>query len=86
MVFLPRLARALNKPGIATVLPGLVLVAVAIIGMTSGDIRTLWAIIILVVGAINLLASDPHPRRELRTYCFGVWLLHKRRARPLGRF
>jgi hypothetical protein len=40
MVFLPRLARALNKPGIATVL-GLVLVAVAIIGVTSGDIPTL---------------------------------------------
>jgi hypothetical protein len=58
MVFLPRLARALNKPGIATVL-GLVLVAVAIIGMTSGDIRTLWAIIILVVGAINLLRAIP---------------------------
>jgi hypothetical protein len=58
MVFLPRLARALNKPGIATVL-GLVLVAVAIIGMTSGEIRTLWAIIILVVGAINLLRAIP---------------------------
>ena len=58
MVFLPRLARALNKPGIATVL-GLVLVAVAIIGITSGDIRTLWAIIILVVGAINLLRAIP---------------------------
>jgi hypothetical protein len=25
-------------------------------------IRTLWAIIILVVGAINLLRADPHPR------------------------
>jgi hypothetical protein len=58
MVFLPRLARALNKPGIATVL-GLVLVAVAIIGMTSGDIPTGWAIIILVVGAINLLRAIP---------------------------
>jgi hypothetical protein len=58
MVFLPRLARALNKPGIAAVL-GLVLVAVAIIGMVSGDIRTLWAIIILVVGAINLLRAIP---------------------------
>jgi hypothetical protein len=34
MAVLPRLARALNKPGIATML-GLVLVAVAIIGMTS---------------------------------------------------
>jgi hypothetical protein len=27
--------------------------------MTSGDIPTLWAIIILVVGAINLLRAIP---------------------------
>jgi uncharacterized membrane protein YidH (DUF202 family) len=44
MVLLPRLARALNKPAIATVL-GLVLVAVAII--------------ILVVGTINVLRAIP---------------------------
>jgi hypothetical protein len=58
MVFLPRLARALNRPGIATAL-GLVLVAVAIIGMVTGDIRTVWAIIILVIGAINVLRAIP---------------------------
>ena len=58
MVFLPRLARALNKPAIATML-GLVLVAVAIIGMVTGDIQTLWAIIILVVGATNVLRALP---------------------------
>ena len=61
MVLLPRLARALNKPAIATML-GLVLVAVAIIGMVTGDIETLWAIIILVVllvGAINVLRAIP---------------------------
>ena len=58
MVLLPRLARTLNKPAIATAL-GLVLVVVAIIGMASGDIRTLWAIIILVVGAINVLRAIP---------------------------
>jgi hypothetical protein len=58
MVLLPRLARALNQPAIATVL-GLVLVAVAIIGMVTGDIRALWAIIILVVGAINVLRAIP---------------------------
>jgi hypothetical protein len=57
MVLLPRLAGALNKPAIATVL-GLVLVAVAIIGMVTGDI-TGWAIIILVVGAINVLRAIP---------------------------
>jgi hypothetical protein len=64
MVLLPRLARALNKPAIATVL-GLVLVVVAIIGMVTGDIRTGWAIIILVIGAINVLRAIPHPRCEL---------------------
>jgi hypothetical protein len=41
MVVLPRLARALNKPGIAAAL-GLVLIAVAIIGMATGDIRTVY--------------------------------------------
>ena len=58
MVLLPRLVRALNKPAIATVL-GLVLVAVAIIGMVTGDISTGWAIIILVVGTINVLRAIP---------------------------
>jgi hypothetical protein len=60
MVLLPRLARALNKPAIATVL-ALVLVAVAIIGMVTGDIRTRWAIIILVIGAINVVRAIPTP-------------------------
>ena len=58
MVLLPRLARALNKPAIATLL-GLVLVAVAIIGLVTDDIRKLYAIIILVVGAINVLRAIP---------------------------
>jgi hypothetical protein len=58
MALLPRLARALNKPGIATAL-GLILVVVAIIGMVTGDIRTRWAIIILVIGAINVLRAIP---------------------------
>jgi hypothetical protein len=58
MVLLPRLARVLNKPAIATVL-GLVLVVVAIIGMLTGDIRTGWAIIILIIGAINFLRAIP---------------------------
>jgi hypothetical protein len=54
MVLLPRLARALNAPVIAALL-GLILVAVAIIGLVTDDIRTLWAVVILVVGAINLI-------------------------------
>jgi type IV secretory pathway VirB2 component (pilin) len=60
MVLLPRLARALNKPAIATVL-AVVLIVVAIIGMVTGDIPTRWAIIILVIGAINLLRAIPTP-------------------------
>ena len=52
---------ALKKPAIAAAL-GLVLVAVAIIGIVTGDIGTGWAIIILVVGAIDVLRAIPHPR------------------------
>jgi predicted small integral membrane protein len=59
MVVLPRLARMLNRPGIAALL-GLILIAVAIIGLVTDDIRTLWAVIILVVGAINVLRAIPH--------------------------
>jgi hypothetical protein len=53
MAFLPRLARALNKPGIATML-GLVLVAVAIIGMTSGDIPMLGAGLCVGIFAVGV--------------------------------
>jgi hypothetical protein len=56
VVLLPRLARALNQPAIAALL-GVVLVAVSIIGMATGDIRTLWAVIILVVGIINVIRT-----------------------------
>jgi hypothetical protein len=59
MVLLPRLARALNSPGIATVL-ALILIAVGIVGLATDDIRTPWAIIIIVVGAINLLRAVPN--------------------------
>jgi hypothetical protein len=58
MVVLPRLARALNAPAIAALL-GLVLIAVAIAGLVSDDIRRGYAIVILVVGIINLLRSFP---------------------------
>jgi hypothetical protein len=58
MVVLPRLARALNAPAIAALL-GLVLIAVAIAGLVTDDIRRGYAIVILVVGVINLLRSFP---------------------------
>jgi predicted small integral membrane protein len=63
MVILPRLARALNAPLIATIL-GAVLIAVAIIGMVTDDIRTLWAVIILIVGVINVLRAIPSGNAE----------------------
>jgi hypothetical protein len=63
MIILPRLARAFNNPAIAAVL-GAVLIAVAIIGLATGDVRTAYAVIILVVGAINLLRAIPHRDAE----------------------
>jgi hypothetical protein len=62
MVILPRLARALNAPAIAAAL-GLVLIAVAVIGLATDDIRTSWAIVILIVGVINLVRTFA-PRDE----------------------
>jgi membrane-bound ClpP family serine protease len=56
VVILPRLARALNAPAVAAVL-GLILIAVAIIGLATDDIRTGWAIVILIVGVINLVRT-----------------------------
>ena len=59
MIVLPRRARAFNKPAIAMML-GAILIAVAIIGLVTGDIRTRYGIIILVVGTINVLRAIPH--------------------------
>ena len=61
MVLLPRLARALNSPLIATLL-ALVLIAVGIFGLASGDIRQRYAIIIVVVGGINLIRAIPRQK------------------------
>jgi hypothetical protein len=59
MIVLPRILRALDKPAIAGLL-GAILVAVAIIGRISDEIGTGWAIVILVVGAINVVRAMPH--------------------------
>jgi hypothetical protein len=56
VVILPRLARALNAPAVAAAL-GLILIAVGIIGLATEDIRTVWAIVILIVGLINLVRT-----------------------------
>ena len=54
--------RSLHPASPPTISPrsvGLILVAGAIIGMVTGDIRTGLAILILVVGAINVLRAIP---------------------------
>ena len=56
MVILPRLARALNAPAVAAAL-GLILIAVGIIGLATDDIRAGYAIVILIVGLINLVRT-----------------------------
>jgi hypothetical protein len=56
VVILPRLARALNAPAVAAVL-GLILIAVGIIGLVTDDIGTGYAIVILIVGLINLVRT-----------------------------
>jgi len=61
MAILPRLARALNAPIVAAVL-GAFLIAIAIIGLATGDIRTGWAIVILIIGVINVLRTIPDRR------------------------
>jgi hypothetical protein len=58
MVLLPRLARALNSPGIATAL-ALILIVVGIAGIATDDIGTGWGIIVIAVGAINLIRAIP---------------------------
>jgi uncharacterized membrane protein len=56
MIVLPRLARFFNQPGIAALL-GLILVAVGVIGLITDDIRAVWAIVIIIVGVINLVRT-----------------------------
>ena len=58
MVILPRLARFFHHPGLAVAL-GVILIVVAVIGLVSGDIAKGFAIVILVVGAINVLRGVP---------------------------
>jgi hypothetical protein len=60
MIFLPRIARSLHHPALAVLL-GFVLVGIAIYGLVSGNIPKLWAILVLVVGALNVLRAIPRP-------------------------
>jgi hypothetical protein len=46
------------------VLLGFVLVGIAIYGLVSGNIPKLWAILVLVVGALNVLRAIPRPDND----------------------
>jgi uncharacterized membrane protein HdeD (DUF308 family) len=59
VVFGPRLARVVHHPGLAVAL-GVILIVIGIIGLASGDIAKGLAILILVVGTINVLRGVPH--------------------------
>jgi hypothetical protein len=59
MVLLPRIARALHHPGIALAL-GVILIAVGVIGWAVNDIPAGYAIVMIVIGGINLLRGIPH--------------------------
>jgi hypothetical protein len=54
MVFLPRLARSLGHPAVASLL-GVLLITVSVIGFATDDISKGWAILIGVVGIINVI-------------------------------
>jgi|GEM_PF-1343531 hypothetical protein len=54
MIILPRLARSLHHPALAGLL-GLVLIGIGIFGLVSGHIGRVWSILLLVIGALNLL-------------------------------
>jgi type IV secretory pathway VirB2 component (pilin) len=63
VVLLPRLARFFHHPGLAVAL-GAILIVVGVIGLVSGDIAKGLAIVILVVGAINMLRGVPSGEAE----------------------
>jgi type IV secretory pathway TrbL component len=59
MVLLPRLARRLNSPLIATLL-AIVLIGVGIFGLATSDIPKGYAVVVLVVGLVNLVRALPY--------------------------
>ena len=61
MVLLPRLARALNSPAIATVL-AVLLIGVGTFGLVTNDIPTGYAVVVLIVGIVNLIRALPYRR------------------------
>ncbi len=49
----------LHHPGVAVAL-GVILLVVGVIGLASHEIAKGWAILIIVVGVINVLRGLPH--------------------------
>jgi hypothetical protein len=58
MIVLPRLARALNHPGVAVLLAA-ILIAIGVIGLVTDDIKHGYAIGIIVIGVLNVLRAQP---------------------------
>jgi hypothetical protein len=65
VIFLPRIARALHHPALAVML-GLLLLGIGSYGLVSGDIPTLWAGLIVAVGALNVLRFLRQPPDNAR--------------------
>jgi hypothetical protein len=59
MLLLPRLAQRLNSPAIATLL-AVLLIGVAIFGLVTNDIPTGYAVVVLIVGIVNLIRALPY--------------------------
>jgi hypothetical protein len=58
------LSKKINSPWLAAVL-GLVLIGVAIYGLAENDMPTFAAILIMIVGVMNLLRLLPHPDEQV---------------------
>ena len=63
MVILPRIARFLGHPGVASIL-GVILIAAGILGFATDDISRGWALLIIAVGVINVVHGVSERRAE----------------------
>jgi hypothetical protein len=63
VVILPRLARRLNSPAIATALAA-ILIVLGVAGLISNEIPNAYSIVIIVVGLVNLVRALPQPDHE----------------------
>lgn len=63
MFFVPRLARALDHPLFAFV-SALALVVVGVIGLVADEMKTGWAILIVVIGLLNVVRGVVSERAD----------------------